>query len=966
MGAVSQPARAVSRSASLEAVRAILRRLRSGRGASIGLFLTICLISGTLAIIPRMLTRTTHRGLVAAVDDATRSQPGIRLGLEATLNGQPNDPMSAVADDGQRFQAGLPPTIQNVVTGSSYIVDSQRFTLLNPFGPVKNSAFFQTFLTLRFQSELDRTDRLSFVSGRLPQAIPPVSPSVFKGQAGELGGDPLPAIQIALDETTAQALKVKLGDQLLLQPDLSDSRAFGVPSAYLSYSLVAQVSGIFRPAAPNDRYWLGDNGLLQPTVLTEGDSVRVDGYGLIAPAAYPALLAQTSPINWTYTWRYEIDPKRVNADNDHALDQSIRSLLLTHGAATDLTNDPSNVSLYSPIPTALEQFQAQRAFFLSVVAVASLGVAAVAVLLLILVNLLMVERRASGTTLLRGRGASAGQLLSAHATEALLLALPAAAIGYIAARLIVPLPGLGFDLVLAVATGLLAIGLALLAMLPDARRPLGELLTRQRNPDRSVRETPRHPERRIALEGVVVLLAAVGIYLARRRGLIASGNSVDPYLALVPFLAGLAAGIIVLRLYPLPFRLVNRVVQRGRGIVIWAGLQRVIRQPARSQLPLLALLVAVGVAVFSLVIQQSLSVAQSKAAWATVGADYRIDAPVDGTLPQNWQLQTTAGVQAIAQAYDLQETGVRYGGTNVGGVSLLALDPAAYQTVTAGTPDAIHFPAGFAQQPANDSLGTAANPLPVIVSSDWPGGVKVGQSLQIILKSVPYWIQVRGMMTSFPSLPADAPFVIMSRDALQAARSDKSEPLAITRLYVRGSGSGLTARLQASMRQQAPGATLTSRADALAGSSHQMLSGGVNNAFRYSVLLVALYTAVAGSVALMLTSADRRRDLSYLRTLGLSTRQAFGITVVEQLPPVLTAVIAGAGLGCVIAWLIGPSLNLSAFTGRAGITANIVVNWGQVAALAGGLGLAVFLVMIVFGLLTRHLDLASTLRLGER
>jgi hypothetical protein len=35
-------------------------------------------------------------------------------------------------------------------------------------------------------------------------------------------------------------------------------------------------------------------------------------------------------------------------------------------------------------------------------------------------------------------------------------------------------------------------------------------------------------------------------------------------------------------------------------------------------------------------------------------------------------------------------------------------------------------------------------------------------------------------------------------------------------------------------------------------------------------------------------------------------------------------------------------------------------------ALAGGLGLAVFLVMIVFGLLTRHLDLASTLRLGER
>jgi putative ABC transport system permease protein len=530
----------------------------------------------------------------------------------------------------------------------------------------------------------------------------------------------------------------------------------------------------------------------------------------------------------------------------------------------------------------------------------------------------------------------------------------------------VPLPGFGFELVLPIATALLAVGLAHLAMQPDAHRPLGELLTRQRNPDRSVRGTPRHPERRLALEGVVVLLAVVGIYLARRRGLIASGNSVDPYLALVPFLAGLAAGIIVLRLYPLPFRIVNRVVQRGRGIVIWVGLRRVTRQPARAQLPLLALLVAVGVAVFSLVIQHSLSAAQSEAAWATVGADYRIDAPGDGTLPETWDLQTIPGVQASTAAYELEETGVRYSGTSVSGVSLLALDPAAYQTVTAGTPAAIRFPDGFVKQPANDNLGTAANPLPVIVSSDWPGGVKVGQTLQITLMSVPYWIQVRGMLTSFPSLPTDAPFVLMSRAALQAARADKSVPLPVTRIFIRGSGSGLGARLQAAIRQQAPGATLTSRADALSGSSHQMLSGGVTNAFRYSVLLVALYTAVAGSVALMLTSADRRRDLSHLRTLGLSTRQAFGITVVEQLPPVLTAAIAGAGLGCVVAWLIGPSLNLSAFTGRAGITANIVVNWGQVAALAGGLALAVFVVMIVFGLLTRHLDLASTLRLGER
>jgi putative ABC transport system permease protein len=225
---------------------------------------------------------------------------------------------------------------------------------------------------------------------------------------------------------------------------------------------------------------------------------------------------------------------------------------------------------------------------------------------------------------------------------------------------------------------------------------------------------------------------------------------------------------------------------------------------------------------------------------------------------------------------------------------------------------------------------------------------------------------VSGIATSFPSIPVDVPFVVTSRAGLQAANPDVGLTLPTTRVYVRGSGRNLTSQLQQAIRDQAPGAVLTSRSGALADSGRQLLAGRVTTVFRYSVVLVTLYAAAAGSIGLMLASVARQRDLSYLRTLGLSTRQSLGITVVEQLPPVFSAVVVGAGLGVSVPVLISPALNLSAFAGRAGISAGVVIGWGQIAALAGGISLVVLIAIVSFGLLTRHLDLATTLRLGGR
>ncbi len=968
MRAIDRQARTRSLTRWADAIRAILWRLRDrhDRAASLGFFLTVCLISGTLAVIPRLVNQTINRGVVAAVSDAVRTQPGITLNLNATLAGTTNDPMATVLDDGRQFQSSMAPTIQNVVTGFSYTVESQRFKLVDPSGSVKSSRYFQTFLTLRYQSGLDRPGLVTLDSGALPKPIPPVSPSVFKDSASTLGDQPLPAFQIALDQATARALKVNLGDWVILQPDSSDSKTSGVPSAYLNYTLAGQISGIFHVPDANAHYWLEDSRLLQPSVQNDGTTIHAYGFGLIAPAAYPALVAQTSPVNWAYSWRYELDPTRVNAGNEQTLASSVRSLLLTHGSAGSLSNNPTAVSVHSPLVDALDQFHSQRTFFVSVATLATLGVLAVALLLLILVSLLVVERSASGMLLLRGRGADGRQLVGALAMQATLIALPATAIGYAAARIAIPVESPVFDLVLSITTGLIAIVITSLAVLPDVRLPLGRHIIRQRNSGADVANRTTLQARRIGVELVVVLLAAAGIYLVRRRGLVESGsNGIDPFLALVPFLAGLAAGILLLRLFPIPVQMAGRIVKRSRGIVVWAGLRRVSHRPSSAQLSMLALLVAVGVAVFSLVVEHSLTVAQSAAVWQTVGADYRIDAPSGDSLPENWNLQTISGVKSIALAYYQPDASLNDGGSTDNG-TLLAIDAAAYEKVTQGSPAATQFPAALFQQTFGAGIGSQADPLPALISSNWPGNIKPGQSLQVTLASVPYWIRVSAIIAAFPSMSTDTPFVITSRAALQAANPDTGVKLPVTRVFVRGTGPDLASRLRQAIQRQAPSAMLTTRAGALANNSRQLLAGRVTTMFGYSVVLVTLFAATAGSVGLMLASAARRRDLSYLRTLGLSGRQAFGVTVVEQLPPVLSAAFVGAGLGLLVARLISPALDLSAFAGRAGVSAGMVISWWQIVALTGGISLVVFIAIVGFGVVTRNLDLASTLRLGGR
>src|SRR5690606_18293206 len=103
-----------------------------------------------------------------------------------------------------------------------------------------------------------------------------------------------------------------------------------------------------------------------------------------------------------------------------------------------------------------------------------------------------------------------------------------------------------------------------------------------------------------------------------------------PYLAAVPILLGLATGLAALRLYPLPVRFLAWLGSLRRDLVLFVGLRRVAGQAASLRRPLLVILLAVALAVFSTVIQRSISEGQIESAWQDVGAAYRVEPPLPG------------------------------------------------------------------------------------------------------------------------------------------------------------------------------------------------------------------------------------------------------------------------------------------------------------------------------------------------
>jgi putative ABC transport system permease protein len=756
-------------------------------------------------------------------------------------------------------------------------------------------------------------------------------------------------IEVMTSVEIADALAMRVGETYRLLPGVA---VWGqkVDEAADLTAVPVRLTGLFEPRDASAAVWefdprlltaaefawpAGDGELLifRATLIT--DEAGIDtlfGRGLVGGGQAPTL---RSTFDLENVARLRLDERRIDADWTERGRAAVGALLTDPRRRSFMRIDTGLTGL-------LEDFDRQASATRAVVAVVAAGLIGTAAGLLILAAQLALDRRRSEVTLLRARGASTAGLAGRFLTEAAVVVVPAAVVGWLAHRLLPGrpdpdlLPGVGAIPLVVTVAALLAVPVTVSMNRIVAERrggpPAGGGGRREL---RGFRSAPV----RLTAEVLVVLLAGLGVWLLRQRGVNQAG--IDPYLSAVPILVAVAAGLLALRFYPWPLRLFGAAAARRRGVVGFLGFARAGRAAPVTALPLVVLVLAVGLGGFAGAVYASVSAARDTAALRAVGADLR----VDGEALTDESAAAVADVPGVAAVASLRRDGRVYDsdGGRVQAV-VLTVDASAYQEVLVALGTAERLPEPVV------SATSGAEPVPVLAGASIIE--ETGTELTLQVGANEFAAQVVGDVEELPRLIDGERWILVPRHAL-------AEPVGIDEFLVAGAGADPDA-VRAATGDDPDAVTLTSRTGYRADLDASEFNRGLTLALVVGTAGAALGGLLAVGMALLVQGAVRGRSLSVLRTMGLSPRQARGLLLVELVPVTLLAVAAGAVAGALLPVLLAPSLGLARFTDGVPIPVGLDVRTaGLLAALLG-----VFVIggAIAEAAVNRRLGLGQVLR----
>jgi len=921
----------------VSAVAILLRRVRAERGVLALVFIVVAVTAFAVAAGPRLFERVASDGLRYQATHATATQRNLQISTVDRIAPGAGDPFGRIAQEGAGFRTRLPASVGGLIDREHFVLEAPRFRLSKP-------PKYTTFVTFRGQDGLDRL--VDLTAGRWPARVTPPA-----------NADPdAPAVfEVAIAEAAAETTGMKVGDTLAAQVDPGDPLLRTLfPRPTTAIQIV--VSGLFTVRDATDPDWYDERGIDDATIGGTADNPIAYAVGLFAPEAYDDLLALDLPTR--YRWNLFVDPDRLDARQLDTLVGDLRRLDAQY-ATTGATRSGFTLLRTGLLPI-IDAYRTQRRTTEAAVTLAALGPLAVAAGAVGLLGILVVRRRRPSLRLARGRGASSGQLLAAQLWEGLLITVPAAVVGLLLAEALVDGPANAVSPVGAIAVALGATVLLLLASVPVARRARRDL---ERDDPPVFRLSPR----RLVFEVLIVGLSLAAVWLLRERGLSAvdtggTTGGVDPFLAAAPLLVGLAVGLIIIRLYPIPVRGLGWLLAHRRDLVPVLGLRSLGRHPSAGYLPLLILTLTVAIGTLSAVLQASLVRSQLGVSYQDVGADYRFESTNGGDLDATVDPATIDGVRAVARGLVVTDASLSTAPGNRSTVTVEAIDPTGYDAVTAGTPIEQHLVSSLLGWPTGSDAGTAGAPIPAILSSRLPTGspnIQVGDAIVVSILGRTFRMQVVARSDAFPGLRSSA-FIIAPLESVVAGWRGTAPGASVA--YVRAdadAGGGLRAALA-----ESGGIVLTSRHDRYAELRDAPLVSAILGGFLLALGVAAAYAALAIVTVAALEAQRRSREVAFLRTLGLSDRQVALLTVVEQGAPLALSLIVGIVVGLGLAWLVEPGLDLAAFSG-APVAVGLQVDWLMIAAVALGVAAVVVLAVAGSSIVARRLDVGHALRIGE-
>ncbi|MER5882570.1 ABC transporter permease [Streptomyces sp. NPDC001941] len=846
-------------------------RLRTAPGAACALAVLVLLTAFLAAALPRAVDAYETEGLRRALDTAAPSSTTLQL-FGST---------GSVADDGQS-EAVLRP--QHLARGQEEFVkvlpeplradvaQSSRGVRTADFLPVPRP--FRTLLPkmkppmFRLYAQQGVPEHSTLAAGRMPVASDDTTGATTR-------------IEAAVTTQTAKDLRITPGTVL----EVPGQRG----------PLVVTVTGVVAPRDPAGAYWATEPVTRTPALVLTKDLERFwQAVLLVPPAAGPALRgASGSPETY---WNLPPDTSSLTPRDLDALGSAVTYVQNGPGLL-DLQGVVGQAGLRTDLGLVLDRYSAVRDAIGPVVAVAAVGVGAVALVVLSMAGGLAATRRRAELALLRSRGGSLAGIGGRLLAEIAVITLPATAAGL----------GLALWLVGPARTGPALLAALAVALVATTALPLRAVVAHRRPPSGGAREDVVHarPSRRRTVAELTLLVLALGAVVAlRRRGATDAG---DLLVSAAPVLVGTIAAFLLVRLYPLPLRLAARPVARLRGAIGFLSLARAGRTATTGALPLLALLIALTTAAFGGSVLAGVADTRDRAATLATGSDARVSGPNDAfPLPKGLaeKVRSSPGVRSVVTVQ--VEYGVELAKSDVGGdstnITLVGVDPASYDRLSRDRglgsvpPDLLASTGKGGVGPDGED---AKRVLPALASPGAAAAIGSG-TRALSTASGEFRVKVAGVRTGTPAVPAQEFLVVNEQDLTHR----------VPTVLLAGGDSIDAAALRANVKSVAPPFAVTLWAEERAAFTDSPMQSGAERIYTAAIAAGAGYAVLALLLSLLGTAAERTTLLARLRTMGLTTRQGRRLLGLEALPQTLLAAAGGVAVGWATIELLSPGVNL--------------------------------------------------------
>ena len=703
---------------------------------------------------------------------------------------------------------------------------------------------------------------------------------------------PANGIQVVVTAQTASAWGLRSGSQVAVIAPLQTTISGNGPPGP-SFKLNLDVTGIVEPTDPDSSFWKADPLLAAPNLYVS-QSKLWEGAFIADPGEIAMMQEIFGQAGLSIRWDFPVATAGLRAQAPALYSEMKQFTLQT----------PQLTGLLAPMSNALSTSSALLGPLATLVAVSNgvnvllwmvyVGLAVACVVMMLLAARMIAARRSAEMALRRARGASLAQQFLLGSLGAAVAGVPAAALAWALAVLLVPGPGpAGW---VAWWPGIATLAVAILG--PGVAAAWQHRLPRRsRSGGREHARWRRRWATRVVVEVTACAAAIGGIIVLREQG-----GAGDLFTSAAPLLVAVPAVIVVLRLYQPLLRGLARASARRRGVIGFLGLTRAAQATATLALPAITLVLTLTIAAFTIMVRDAVVRGEIAASWQQTGADVAI------TYSPGFEARPSAvrafaavpGVQHAATALELPLD--LTGGERV---TAIAVDPASYAALVASTEGYSPVnPALLTQVPGRAAVPVLASPgAAAILGRQGSVPIAAQQGLPALR------VRVSGELQSTPALPGGGTFLVLPLSAIGGVGAPVNVMLLtgpsidISRLHA----------VQATM----PGAddlTITTRSQVLQELTGAPLQHGTFLIFTLAIVCALVLTLAVMLLELALSTADRELTMAKLATMGLDERQRVRLSVLEAFPAIAASAVAAVACAIALPRLVAPAINLSAFT----------------------------------------------------